>query len=291
MFKLGDGAFEVHLLNAGMVKVDPGGAFGVVPRSLWSRYQTPDEEHMIPMCLNCLLIRTDGKNILVDTGMGNKLDPKTRARWYLTHPHGTLLEGLARLGLQPSDIDMVINTHLHGDHCEMNTMFGADSIVPTFPNATYVVQRREYDEAMHPNERTQATYVSFNFEPVAAAGQYRFLDGDAELLPGLHAVVTPGHTPAHMAVHINTGDEHLFFPCDLATYSVHFTRLAWVTAYDVEPLVTIKTKRRWMQWAAENNPVIVFSHDVTMLAAHVQKSESQQLTLRALNADEGACYA
>jgi glyoxylase-like metal-dependent hydrolase (beta-lactamase superfamily II) len=244
------------------------------------------------MCLNSLLIKAHGKNIIVDVGMGNKLDPKTQKRWHLTHPYGTLIDGLARLGLSPQDIHLVIDTHLHGDHCEMNTMFGADgTIVATFPNAEYVVQRREYDEAMNPNERTRATYVSLNYEPLKQSGQLRLLEGDTELMTGIQGVVTPGHTPAHMSVIVHSGDEYLFFICDLASYAVHFQHLAWMTAYDVEPLVTLETKRYWQRWAADHNAIVVFPHDTTMMAARLHQTESHQFTLAPLTEADGACYA
>lgn len=290
MLKIGD--FEVHILSAGVVKVDSGGPFGLIPRALWSRYQTPDDNHMLPMCLNCLLIKAHGKNILVDTGMGSKMDEKMIKRWHLTHPHGNLLEGLARLDLKPDDIDIVINTHLHGDHCEMNTRFSdSGEIVPTFPNAEHVVQKREYDDAMNPNERTRATYIPFNYEPLRLRRQLRLLEGDTEIVPQVWGVVTPGHTPGHMSVKIETNTHHLLFTCDLASYAIHFQNLAWMTAYDVEPLITLETKRHWQQWALNTNAVLIFPHDVTILAARLQKTDSTQPTLIPLTEADGACYA
>jgi glyoxylase-like metal-dependent hydrolase (beta-lactamase superfamily II) len=291
MFSLGNGDIEVHVLNSGNVKVDGGGPFGLVPRALWSRYQTPDENHLIPMCLNCLLVQTQGQNILIDVGMGNKLDEKTRNIWHLSHPNGTLIEGLARLDLAPEDINLVINTHLHSDHCEMNTRFTDEGTLgPTFPNAGHVVQRREYEDASHPNERTRATYIAANFEPLMDSGQLDLLDSDTEFMPGIRGVVTPGHTPGHMSVVLNSGDDYLFFPCDLATYAVHLEKLGWMTAYDVEPLVTLETKRHWQKWVMETNAIVVFPHDTTMLAARLDGSSGKPV-LVPLTEDEGACYS
>lgn len=290
MFKIGN--FDIHVLSGGLVYVDSGGPFGLVPRMLWSRYQTPTDDHLLPMCLNCLLIKAHGKNILVDVGMGTKMPPKMAQRWHLTYPHGTLFEGLARLGLSAADIDLVINTHLHGDHCEVNTSFDNEgNIVPTFPNAEHVVQRREYEDAMHPNERTRATYFPMNYEPLMETGQLRLLDGDTELLPGMHGVVTPGHTPGHMSVQVSADDQHLLFICDLASYAVHFERLAWMTAYDVEPLVTLETKRKWQQWALETQAIIVFPHDVTMMAGRLNQNDEGRTSMVPLTKEEGACYS
>ncbi|NDJ85531.1 MAG: MBL fold metallo-hydrolase [Chloroflexi bacterium] len=292
MFSLGNGVHEVHLLNAGLTYVDSGGAFGLVPQALWSRYQTPRDNYLVPMCLNNLLIKSGGKNILVDTGMGSKMPPKLIEQWHLTHPNGTLFEGLERLGLQPEDIDMVINTHLHADHCENNTRFDAEgNIVPSFPNAEHVVQQREYDDATHPNERTRATYVSVNFEPLMQHGQLRLLDGDTDIVPGVSCVVTPGHTPGHMSVRVSAEDEHILFTCDLATYAIHFQKLAWMTAYDVEPLVTMETKRHWQRWALVTNAILIFPHDTTMLAARLVEDDRGKPVLSPITEAEGACYS
>ncbi len=290
MFQIGD--FEVHLLNGGQIYVDGGGAFGLIPRLMWSRYYPPTNDHLLAMCLNCLLVKAHGKNILIDTGMGSKIPPKYIEQTRLTYPHGTLFEGLARLGLTTADIDLVIDTHLHADHCENNTTFDDNgAIVPTFPNAQYVVQRREYEDAMQPNERTRATYIPFNYEPVYAAGQLRLLEGDTELLPGIKGIVTPGHTPGHMSILLSSNSQHLFFICDLATYAIQLEKLAWMTAYDVEPLVTLETKRHWQPWLIEHQAIVVFPHDTTILAAHLVADANGHPRLAPLSADEGAIYS
>lgn len=259
MFKIGN--IELHLINDCTTMVDGGGAFGLVPRKLWQRYFTPDENNLIPMSQACLLVKVDGKNIIIDTGLGTKLNDKAR-KIFGIHGEGGLLRGLAMLGLSANDIDLVIDTHLHSDHCGGNTYFDTDgNIQPTFPNAEYVVQRREYDDAMQPNERTSATYYPINYEPLVKNGQMRLLDGDTELATGVVGMVTRGHTPAHMSVRFESNGKHGAFLCDLATYAVHIERLGWMTAYDVEPLETLKTKRIWQQWALDNDAILIFPHD------------------------------
>jgi glyoxylase-like metal-dependent hydrolase (beta-lactamase superfamily II) len=214
------------------------------------------------MTAHCLLVQVGEQNIVIDTGHGSKLTEKQKQLMTWTPHEDGLLGALARLGLTPSDIHLVIDTHLHADHAGGNTAFSADEqIVPVFPDAEYVVQRREYDDAIHPNERTQATYLSINFQPLVESGQLRLLDGDTELAPGLHGVITRGHTPAHMSVRFESRGQHAAFVCDLACYAVHFERLGWMTAYDVEPLETLETKRRWQQWALDTNAILIFPHD------------------------------
>ncbi len=261
MIALGD--FQLHLINESRVMVDAGGAFGLVPRALWRDvFMPPDDDNLVPMTQHNLLVQAGGRNILIDTGYGTKLTEKQRGYWRMEHREGGLIAGLARRGLAPDDIDLVIDTHLHSDHCGGNTYYAEDgSLVPTFPNAEYVVQRREYEDASHPNERTRATYISTNFRPLLESGQMRLLDGDTDLAPGIRGVVTPGHTPGHMSVTLESGGQHAAFVCDLASYAVHFERLGWMTAYDVEPLVTLESKRKWQAWALETNALLIFPHD------------------------------
>jgi len=283
MFKIGE--LSIHLISDGTVMMDSGGPWGLVPRALWSKYLTPDDQHRVPMVLTSLLVRAAGKTILVDTGLGDKLTPKMIEMWGLTRPHGTLIEGLARLAVRPADVDIVIDTHLHGDHCAGNTIFTANGdTVAAFPNAHYVVQRREYEDAMHPNERTRGTYYAINYEPLVQSGQMTLLDGDSEIVPGVRVVVTPGHTPGHQSVLFESGGECALFVSDMASYAIHFEKLGWMTAYDVEPLVTLETKRRWQQWALETNGLVIFQHDPTIMAGHLVEDEKGLRTITPVEA-------
>lgn len=259
MFRIGE--FEIDLVNDARVMSDAGGPFGLVPRALWSRYYEPDEQCRVPMVHNCLLVRGGGKTIVVDTGMGTKMPDAVVAFMSLTRPEGGLVEGLARRGVQPEDVDLVINTHLHNDHCGGNTRYEGDEIVPTFPNAEYWVQRLEAADAAFPNERTRGTYFHFNYEPLIQSGQMRLLEGETEVLPGMRCVVTPGHTRAHQSVVFESGGRAAMFVCDMASLAVHFAKLAWMTAFDVEPLVTLETKRTWQKWALKYNALLIFIHD------------------------------
>lgn len=266
------GEIEIHLVSDGVVWVDRGGPFGLVPLALWRNIQPPDDQQRLPMILTCLLVRAAGQTIVVDTGLGTKLNDKERRIWGLERPTGTLLDGLARLGVAPDDVDIVIDTHLHADHCSGNTKFAdeaGEDVRATFPRARYVVQRREYEDATHPNERTRGTYFANNFAPLVESGQMDLLDGDTEIAPGVRVVVTPGHTPGHQCVVFESGGEAALFVADLASYAVHFERLGWMTAYDVEPLVTLETKRRWQEWALDTNALLIFQHDTRVPAGRL----------------------
>lgn len=269
------GQVEVHLLSDGISWSDGGGAFGLVPRTLWDKILPPDALNRVPLILNCLLIRSQGKTILVETGLGDKLTDKQCHIFGLDRPNGGLLDSMARLGVTPEEIDIVINTHLHADHCGGNTILQDGNVVAAFPNAEYWVQRLEWADANFPNERTRATYLPQNFLPLQATDQLHLTNGDTRVTADVRTVVTPGHTRAHQSVVIESEGEAAFFTGDMATLSIHFERLAWVTAYDVEPLETIETKRRWQRWALEQNALIISAHDPHKPVARLQETEGK----------------
>ncbi|HMQ50900.1 MAG TPA: MBL fold metallo-hydrolase [Anaerolineae bacterium] len=261
---------EYYIISDGLYWADAGGAFGLVPQVVWKQLLPPDELNRVPFALNSLLIRSEGKTILVDTGYGRKLDEQTRQHVGLVRPEGDLLDALARRGVQPEEIDVVINTHLHGDHCGGNTLLVDDQLLPAFPNAQYYVQRLEYADAITPNERTRATYFPDNYTPLYATGQLTLLNGHTTITNEVRTAVTRGHTRAHQIVILESGDESAIFVADLATLHYQFQRLAWVTSYDVEPLESIETKRFWQQWAVAHNALIIFQHDTQVTTGRLQ---------------------
>ncbi|MEP6984804.1 MAG: MBL fold metallo-hydrolase [Chloroflexota bacterium] len=282
MLQVGD--FRLHMINESVIKVDPGGAFGLVPRVLWSPLMPPDENLLVPMIHNCLLVQIGDRNILVDTGHGDKLTDKQKSFMQLQRPNGNMTDALARLGLTPADIHLVIDTHLHGDHAGGNTRYDeAGKVVPAFPNAKYVVQRREYEDAMHPNERTRATYFPINYQPLYESGQMRLLEGDTEIFSGITGHVTRGHTPAHMSIRFESQGKQALFVCDLASYAIHFERLGWMTGYDVEPLETLETKRHWQQWALETDALLIFCHDPQRAVGHYVMGKEGKASVVALD--------
>lgn len=252
---------EFFFVSDGVVHVDAGGPFGLVPRALYSRYLQPDEHNLIPMTLDCLLIRSQGKTILVDTGLGDRLSPRAQEQWGLERPQGGLINALARQGVQPEEVDIVINTHLHSDHCGGNTRDAEGEIIPTFPNAEYWVQWLEYSEASHPDSRTRNTYLEDNFKPLVRQDRLKLLTGDTPVTDQVRCVVTPGHTRGHQAVLLEVGDQKALYVADMASYAIHMARPAWVTSYDISPLDNIATKTRWHEWALQNDAWLLLEHD------------------------------
>lgn len=284
MLQLGD--LRIHFITDGIAYEDAGGFFGLVPRALYAPFLMPDKDNLVPSIGTCLLVQTGGRNILVDTGRGEKMTDKWKAILRFDRSQGGLIAGLARLGIAPEQVDMVVDTHLHGDHSGGNTRYDeSGKVVAAFPNAEYVVQRREYQDACRPNERTRATYIADNFQPLVDSGQMRLLDGDTDLAPGVRGVVTPGHTPGHMSVLFEGGGKHALFVCDMASYAIHFERLGWMTAFDVEPLITLETKRKWQQWALENDGIIIFPHDVHHIMARLTEDATGRRKIEKLPAE------
>lgn len=263
------GTVKLHAVSDGVYWSDGGGLFGLVPKVLWERIVATDELNRVPFHLRCLLVESDRQRILVDTGYGDKLSPKEREQSNVSG-EGRLVASLGTLGLSPDDIDVVINTHLHGDHCGGNTRYDdAGGLVPTFPRATYCVQRLELADASFPNERTQATYHAENWEPVQQAGRLRVLSGDTRLSNEVSVVVTPGHTRAHQCVLVESLGQKAMFMGDLASWPIHMERLSWVPAYDLEPMISIETKRSLARWAVENHVLLIFEHHPDIVAGYL----------------------
>jgi glyoxylase-like metal-dependent hydrolase (beta-lactamase superfamily II) len=267
------GHVALHLVSDGTYFEDGGGLFGLVPKSLWEKIAEPDERNRVPFELRSLLIETGDQCILVDTGYGDKLSDKELGHISLGGER-RLLSSLEKLGVGPLDVDLVINTHLHGDHCGGNTRYDSDGeLVPTFPRATYCIQRLELADAMFPNERTRATYRRENFEPLEQTGQLRILWGDTRLTNEIRVVVTPGHTRAHQCVVVESEGRTAMFMGDVASWPIHMERLAWVPAYDLEPMVSIETKRRLAHWAAENHVLLIFEHHPEIAVGYLHTTE------------------
>jgi glyoxylase-like metal-dependent hydrolase (beta-lactamase superfamily II) len=253
------GEIEVLPLHSGNFYLDGGAMFGVVPKTLWEKKAPADDRNRIRLAANSLLVRAANKNILVETGNGTKWDPKLR-NIYGIQGGDPLRDSLARLGVAPEKVDMVINTHLHFDHAGGNTRVADGRDVPTFPTAQYVVQRAELEHAMNPTERDRASYVADRFAPVSEAGQWRLVDGDVEIVPGISVVRIPGHNADIQAVKISGGNRTVIFVADMLP-TRHHLPLAWMPGYDLYPLQTLETKRKRIAEIVAQGWIVAFGHD------------------------------
>ena len=255
------GSREITVVSDGVIMLDAGAVFGLVPKVMWSRViDGTNELNQIPLALNCLLTQSDGKTVLIETGQGDKDFETIRKRGGEVR-HGALLRDLARNGVRPEDVDIVINTHLHNDHVGWNTVAEGGGHRATFPNARYYVQRGEWVEAMHPNERTRATYLAENLVPVEEAGQIEFVDGEARITSDIKMIEAPGHTAGHAAVVISNGGETAVYLGDMIQHEVQLERVAWLSAFDVLPLVNLETKKRLIADAVAGNHLMIAVHN------------------------------
>ena len=287
------GRLRCHTLEGGRQRLDGGAMFGVVPRTLWKTRIEPDDRNRIPLAMRCMLVEHPDGLVLIDTALGNKEDSKFLDIYGVENQGlegATQLEdALASAGFLPRDVKWVINTHLHFDHAGGNTTMDPDlendprrHIRMTFPNATYVVQRGELEFARHTNERTRASYLPHNFDPVAAADRWRLLEGDGEILPGIRARVTPGHVPWHQVLLIESGGETAVFVGDLFPTTAHLP-LPWIMGYDLEPLRTLESKRAFLAEAVAGGWRMIFEHDPRVAMGRPVR-EGKGIELRELSA-------
>jgi glyoxylase-like metal-dependent hydrolase (beta-lactamase superfamily II) len=253
------GEIEVLPLHGGNFYLDGGAMFGVVPKTLWEKKAPADERNRIRLAANSLLVRAASKNILVETGNGTKWDPKLR-NIYGIQEGDPLRDSLSTVGVAPEKVHMVINTHLHFDHAGGNTRVVDGRDEPVFRNAQYVVQRGELEHAMNPTERDRASYSADRFAPVSEAGQWRLVDGDVEIVPGISVVRIPGHNADIQAVKISGGNRTVIFVADMLP-TRHHLPLAWMPGYDLYPLQTLETKRKRIAEIVAQGWIVAFGHD------------------------------
>ena len=263
------GQLQLHRISDGNLWLDGGAMFGIVPKALWQKKTPPDEQNRIRLALNCLLIQNGEKNILIDTGCGFKYSEKEIQIYRIEH-ETNLLKELERVSLGPGDIDIVINTHFHFDHCGGNTVCQGEKIVPTFPRATYWISRQEYEDANHPNERTAATYFPHNWRPLEERGLLHIFDEEPEVVPGVKLIHTPGHTAGHHSVKIESEGQAMFFIADLCPTSAHIL-LPWIMGYDLFPMTTLQVRRQIYAQAVEEKWLLFFEHDPECQLGYLSK--------------------
>jgi len=259
------GDFQLTHFTDGNYFLDGGAFFGVVPKVLWERKLQADASNRISAAMNSLLVRTGRHTVLIETGMGNKL-PEKMARIY-AQPAG-LLDNLAAGGLRTEEVDVVINTHLHFDHCGWNTVRKDDKVVATFSNATYYVQEGEWQYAREQRERDRVSYISDNYDPLVSSGQMQLLRGNAEIVPGISVRVFPGHTRHMQAVIVRSGGDTACYISDLIPTTAHLD-LTWVMAFDLFPLETIESRKEFYKSAVAEDWLVAFTHDPNIAWTHL----------------------
>jgi glyoxylase-like metal-dependent hydrolase (beta-lactamase superfamily II) len=277
-WKLNLGNWQLETVSGGRFRLDGGTMFGIVPKVLWERLAAADERNRIELATHCVLARDGTRTVLVDTGYGGKLSEKER-EIYAAEPGEPLLASLAARGVAPEDVDVVVLSHLHFDHAGGGTRRLPDGrLVPTFPRATYVVQRTEWLDATSGAAELQGAYPPENLLPLHEHGRLRLIEGDVEIVAGLHSVTTPGHTAGHMALRWSSSGQAALYLGDLCPTSAHMRRM-WGMAYDVLPLETRRRKPALLGEAAEQGHIVLWDHDPHMAACRVQRDAQREFVV------------
>jgi glyoxylase-like metal-dependent hydrolase (beta-lactamase superfamily II) len=278
------GDFEITVLSDGSYYLDGGAMFGVVPKPLWQKRAPADEENRILLGLNTVVVRTGKHTVAIETGIGNKLSDKLRAI------HGAkeqLPSAFAAAGIRPEEVDIVINSHLHFDHCGWNTTRTPDGrIVPTFPNARYFAHRGEVEHGHLQLERDAISYTSANYDPLIKNGQMTLLEtmpGEVEeIIPGISVECYPGHTAQLLAINIDSGGKRACYISDLIPTSAHLD-ITWVMGYDLDPLTCIEQRKRFYSRAIPEEWLVLFTHDHHTPMSYVQWSDKGKPVLKTLD--------
>jgi glyoxylase-like metal-dependent hydrolase (beta-lactamase superfamily II) len=267
------GDFELTVFSDGTYLLDGGAFFGVIPKIMWEKKMTPDSKNRVSGGLNSLLVRTGDQNVLIETGIGNKLSE--RMIKFYGQP-AKLLGNMTAAGIAPEDIDVVINTHLHFDHCGWNTIRQNERVVPTFPKAKYYVQEGEWRHANGHFERDRISYISDNYNPLVDSGQMELLRGDREIVPGISVRIFPGHTAYMQAVIIESGGRKACYISDLIPTRAHID-ITWGMAFDLFPVDTIESKKKYYAESISAKWLTVFTHDPQLPWAYVERDPEGRL--------------
>ena len=275
------GAFEVHLLTDGTFRLDGGAMYGVVPRTLWERAAPPDDKNRVELALGCLLIKTPkGRHILVDTGLSSKYDANPKfIKTYCVERKTPLVHQLDELGLKTTDIQLVINTHLHFDHAGGDTERGPDGrVAPQFPKAKVLVQKAEWEDAQSPHERNRASYLEENFAPLDDAKVVETVEGEYDVEPGLKVLCSGGHTRGHQVVTLESEGQKAVYFGDLIPTRSHVP-LPWIMAYDLFPVHTLESKRGLLGQALKENWILLFQHDPSQRAGRLKEQDGRTVVV------------
>jgi len=276
MINLGD--FKISVVSGGSFKLDGGSMFGIVPKPIWSKTTSCDEQNRILLETNCFVIKDGDRTMLIETGVGSKLSDRFR-KFHDIAPGNPLVKNLKAIGVQPTDIDTVILSHLHFDHSGGSTMHAEDgNLIPTFPNAEYVAQRHEWVMATSGYPELSGAYMVENLLPLEETGQLRLIDGNVEIVPGFHAWVTGGHTEGHAAIVVESEDEIAVFLGDLCPTTKHLPTL-WGMAYDVDVLQLRRKKSEVFGKIADEGWLALFDHDPQVTASYLQRDDKRNFVL------------
>ncbi len=264
------GKYEIHSIKSGIFKLDGGAMFGVVPKVLWNKTNQSDELNRINLATRSLLLISEKRKVLVDTGIGNKFDDKFKTI-YAVENHG-IDDALRMKGIDPDQITDVIITHLHFDHTGGSTKNCGDEIIPTFKNAKYYIQKAQYEWALNPSDKDKASYLKEDFIPIRNFNQLVLTEGNFQLDDDIEVIISNGHTPFQQHLKISDGQRTIFYCGDLIPTSSHIP-YPYVMSYDLFPLTTIEEKKKILPQAYEENWILFFEHDPKISAVTLKEGK------------------
>lgn len=266
------GRYKLTAINSGFLRLDGGAMFGIIPKPLWQKKNPPDDQNRVKLATRCLLLQRENRNILIDTGMGDKWDDKSKKIYCIDQMEVSLDSELMKAGLSKEDITDVILTHLHFDHAGGSTTYINGRLEPAFPNARYYVQKQNYDWAVNPSERDRKSYIPEDFMLLKQFGILDLINGDINFDQEISFIKVNGHTFGQQLIKISDGSTTMLYSCDLFPFISHI-HLPYIMGYDLQPLVTLEEKKKLLAEAADNNWILFFEHDPQYAAASVVKTD------------------
>ncbi|MFC2103365.1 MBL fold metallo-hydrolase [Bacteroidota bacterium] len=265
------GKYELKIVTSGYFGLDGGAMFGVVPKPLWQKSNPSDDSNRIKLSATHLILDSSSRKIIIDTGMGSKMKEKFRKIYDVDENH-SMDEGLNKIGLKRDDITDVFLTHLHFDHAGGSTMIYNNKVVPSFPNAKYYVQKKQYDWAVNPSDKDRASYIIDNYVPLFEEGVLNFTNGDEQFDDEIHFIETSGHTFGQQIVKISDSSNTILFCADLIPTGSHIP-LPYIMGYDLQPMETLKEKTNLLPQAAEENWKLFFGHDPEIAFCTIKQTD------------------
>ncbi len=266
------GKYELHAVETGSFGLDGGAMFGIIPKPLWSKFNPADEQNRVSLNARNLLLKSDSRKILIDTGIGSDWDDKFRQIYRLDQSQNTLFSSLEKLGVEPSEVTDVLLTHLHFDHTGGSTFLKDGNWVPTFPNAKYYVQKKHFEWAVNPTERDRGSFIQNRFMPLHKEGLLHFVDGDLRFDDEIEFITINGHTFSQQMIKIDDSSNTVLYCGDLFPFTTHVP-VPYVMGYDLQPLITVQEKKKILPLAVEQNWKFFFEHDPEVLMATVAESQ------------------
>lgn len=266
------GKYKISTVETGTLGLDGGAMFGIIPKPLWEKTNPADEKNRTTLGARCLLLQSDSKKILIDTGVGEEWDEKFRNIYKLDYSKNSLVASLRRLNIKPEEITDVILTHLHFDHTGGSTICENDKYIPFFQNAVYHVQKEHYEWALNPSDRDRGSFISQTFKPLMDLGVLNFINGNSFFDDEIQFLTINGHTYSQQMVKLSDSSNSFLYCADLIPTMYHIP-IPYVMGYDIQPLVTVDEKKKYLQEAVDKNWKIIFEHDHINVCATVKKTE------------------